>query len=271
MGANTHPPAEGTQRAEEPGKELSPRKEPGDKFSCQKNSFKLNKSVLSLFTRSVGTRLYASPEQLKEASYGQPSDIYSLGIVLMRILTPTYTQMETVMLIEKLRKGELRESFNDYFPLLHELILQMLSSQPSERPSLDKIEQVIVEEEIRIFRELHQNCDAQVRGLFDSAENTLNICHFSNILWAQISNELEPVHKDCLLIIRNDEILVFYDREKKSRLTLYISEYSIIVHKKRKIVCLSNHLKVDQRLAFKWEGDMYCLVKYAEDQRCSVF
>jgi hypothetical protein len=49
------------------------------------------------------------------------------GSFLMRILTPTYTQMETVMLIEKLRQGELRESFKDYFPLLHELILQMLS------------------------------------------------------------------------------------------------------------------------------------------------
>jgi hypothetical protein len=193
------------------------------------------------------------------------------GSFLMRILTPTYTQMETVMLIEKLRQGELRDSFKDYFPLLHALILQMLSLQPSERPSLDKIEQVIVEEEIRIFRDLFQNYDPQVREIFGSAENTLNICQFSNILRAQISNELEPTHKECLLIIRNDEILVFYDHEKKSRLTLYISEYSLIVHKKQKIVCLSNHLKVDQRLGFKWEGDMYCLVKYAEDQRCSVY
>jgi serine/threonine protein kinase len=42
-------------------------------------------------TVGVGTRSYASPEQLKGSDYGPSTDVYSLGIMLFELCYPMYT------------------------------------------------------------------------------------------------------------------------------------------------------------------------------------
>ena len=45
-------------------------------------------------TAGVGTRSYASPEQMKGSDYDSSTDIYSLGLILFELCYPMYTVSE---------------------------------------------------------------------------------------------------------------------------------------------------------------------------------
>lgn len=95
-------------------------------------------------TVGVGTRSYASPEQMNGSDYDSKTDIYSLGIMLFELLHPMHTGMERHICFQQVRTSctfpdAWHSTVSGPFPALHELAKSMLSLSPKDRPPADKI------------------------------------------------------------------------------------------------------------------------------------
>ncbi|KAI8982093.1 kinase-like domain-containing protein [Mycotypha africana] len=90
-------------------------------------------------TSGVGTRTYASPEQLAtrcRVTYNEKVDIYSLGIILFELFQPFSSAMERARSIDQLKqKGILPSAFQRKYPYIGDMILHMLHPDPQQRPS----------------------------------------------------------------------------------------------------------------------------------------
>mmetsp|Transcript_6467 Transcript_6467/g.15992 ORF Transcript_6467/g.15992 Transcript_6467/m.15992 type:complete len:1564 (-) Transcript_6467:79-4770(-) len=99
-------------------------------------------------TAGVGTRSYASPEQIKGGTdYDSSTDIYSLGIILFELCYPMYTGMERNIVLSKLRNHIVPDQWNETvavdFPKLHSLLLSMISNTPGDRPTAQAVVETI--------------------------------------------------------------------------------------------------------------------------------
>jgi len=94
-------------------------------------------------TVGVGTMNYASPEQINGSDYDSSSDVYSLGIILFELCHPMYTGMERFEAFEGIRKGifpvEWHIRVANEFPDVHSLLVSMISTNPSDRPSASQV------------------------------------------------------------------------------------------------------------------------------------
>lgn len=91
-------------------------------------------------TNNCGTLLYAAPEQINSTEYDNRTDIYSLGLILVEILNPFYTDMERSICFEKIKIGRIPKDIKEKIPWKYqELILQMTNKHPSKRPTIQII------------------------------------------------------------------------------------------------------------------------------------
>ncbi|KAL3921817.1 MAG: hypothetical protein SGILL_002548 [Bacillariaceae sp.] len=95
-------------------------------------------------TAGVGTRSYASPEQMKGgAEYDSSTDIFSLGIILFELCYPMTTGMERNIVLSDLRKHVFPELWRNTvqveFPVLHEMLMSMISNEPKDRPTAQTV------------------------------------------------------------------------------------------------------------------------------------
>jgi serine/threonine protein kinase/outer membrane protein assembly factor BamB len=104
-------------------------------------------------TAGVGTRSYASPEQIEGSDYDDSTDIFSLGFILFELCYPMYTGMERHMVFSRLRQREFPKDWRcgvaKNFPSLDVMLFTMLSPKPSDRPSahiiVQKMEKLLSE------------------------------------------------------------------------------------------------------------------------------
>lgn len=94
-------------------------------------------------TAGVGTRSYASPEQMNGSDYDSSTDVYSLGIMLFELLYPMSTSMERQKCLSRLRERTVPEDWENAvgkaFPSMQDLLICMLSGNPSDRPTADSV------------------------------------------------------------------------------------------------------------------------------------
>ncbi|XP_048468792.1 serine/threonine-protein kinase Nek8 isoform X2 [Rhincodon typus] len=89
----------------------------------------------------VGTPCYISPELCEGKPYNQKSDIWALGCVLYELasLKRAFEAANLPALVLKIMSGTFAPISDQYSPELRQLILSMLSLDPSKRPQLSEI------------------------------------------------------------------------------------------------------------------------------------
>jgi translation initiation factor 2-alpha kinase 4 len=92
-------------------------------------------------TRSIGTRLFASPEQwmADKESFDYRADIFSLGVIFLLLFHPMSTHMERTNIIKDSKDGKIPEGLEKELPEIAVIIKKMLSLDPNARPCIDKI------------------------------------------------------------------------------------------------------------------------------------
>jgi len=94
----------------------------------------------STITRGVGTQSYASPEQINDQETSSKSDIYSLGIVFLELLSCFQTVMERYRTIETLRNNnKLPETISRSWPALANVIWMMVAVDQHSRPTATEV------------------------------------------------------------------------------------------------------------------------------------
>eukprot|EP00831_Metopus_contortus_P031319 TRINITY_DN2556_c0_g1_i4.p1 TRINITY_DN2556_c0_g1~~TRINITY_DN2556_c0_g1_i4.p1 ORF type:complete len:266 (-),score=49.34 TRINITY_DN2556_c0_g1_i4:161-958(-) len=87
------------------------------------------------FSFGLGTKAFASPEQMSGSHYDQKSDVYSLGLVLIALFYPTKTVSELFYIIQDSREKGCPAPLRAQYPELAELLHSMIRTNPTERPS----------------------------------------------------------------------------------------------------------------------------------------
>ncbi|XP_036675161.3 eukaryotic translation initiation factor 2-alpha kinase isoform X1 [Drosophila suzukii] len=90
-------------------------------------------------TQQVGTHLYMSPEQLLGQHYDYKVDIYSLGLIFFELHVYFSTEMERIKTLRSLRDGQYPKDFAVNYPQQYELLQQMLSAHPEQRPQTKQL------------------------------------------------------------------------------------------------------------------------------------
>lgn len=92
----------------------------------------------SLAHTFVGTPYYMSPELLKEQSYDEKSDLWSLGCLLYELcaLEPPFTAPNRKVLEARIKLGTFKRIPAHYSTGLHDSIALLLQSQPAKRPDI---------------------------------------------------------------------------------------------------------------------------------------
>ena len=131
------------------------------------------KSTLSLskhkysYSKKTGTPLYASPEQqIEGAYYNSKSDVYSLGIILLEMISKFQTFHEKIKKIPMFKdKGIIDESLVRGFPQETKLIKILTKHDMELRPSSSRVKDL--PEFLEWAKEIHK-----IYKIFDQNSKT---------------------------------------------------------------------------------------------------
>lgn len=87
-----------------------------------------------------GTRLYAAPEQL-QGQCTKKSDIYSLGVIMIELMSKCVTMMECYKKVEIIKKSCVIDEIGD--DLCKGLLKNLLSHRVEKRPCIEELTEII--------------------------------------------------------------------------------------------------------------------------------
>lgn len=87
-----------------------------------------------------GTRLYAAPEQL-QGQCSKKSDIYSLGVIMIELMSRCITMMECYKKVEIIKKADVVDEIG--VELCKSLLKNLLSHRLEKRPSIEELTDLI--------------------------------------------------------------------------------------------------------------------------------
>ncbi|KAA6379208.1 MAG: putative G2-specific protein kinase nim-1, partial [Streblomastix strix] len=113
----------------------------------------------------AGTKGYMAPEGHLTKKLDLPSDIFSLGIIVFQLLTGQhpFDASSEAKIIDKIEKGEYQKIPNWVSAEMKKLVEQMLSNEPSKRPTT---QQIMQQETIRVYLKIQE----EKEKLFDEKE-----------------------------------------------------------------------------------------------------
>eukprot|EP00803_Ostreobium_quekettii_P001088 evm.model.scf_880.2 EVM.evm.TU.scf_880.2 scf_880:5499-9600(+) len=122
------------------------RSEPSDKkgFVCKVGDFGLSRYVAdasSLKASSVGSTVYAAPELLKNGTLTKAADVYSMGMILWRLLSdfPAYKSMTEEEIVEFVLRGQRPEIPSHFSKGYRQLVEDCWNPERTRRPPFHEI------------------------------------------------------------------------------------------------------------------------------------
>ncbi|KAA6375416.1 MAG: putative G2-specific protein kinase nim-1 [Streblomastix strix] len=137
-----------------------------DDGSVRLGDFGLSKDLNEkTYATYAGTKAYMAPEGHLTKKLDLPSDIFSLGIIVFQLLTGQhpFEASSEAKIIDKIEKGEYQKIPNWVSSEMKKLVEQMLSSEPSKRPTT---QQIMQQETIRVYLKMQE----EKEKLFDEKE-----------------------------------------------------------------------------------------------------
>ncbi|XP_073504105.1 eukaryotic translation initiation factor 2-alpha kinase 1 isoform X1 [Phyllobates terribilis] len=111
----------------------------------------------STHTSGVGTCMYAAQEQLKGSHYDFKSDMYSVGVILLELFHPFWTEMERNDVLTSLSRGIVPEVFETRWPVQCTYVKLLTSADCSLRPSADEmLKSELCQERENVIQDLQQ-------------------------------------------------------------------------------------------------------------------
>ncbi|XP_071976600.1 eukaryotic translation initiation factor 2-alpha kinase 1 [Engystomops pustulosus] len=139
----------------------------------------------STHTSGVGTCMYAAQEQLKGSHYDFKSDMYSVGVILLELFHPFWTEMERHDVLTALSSGVIPEAFITQWPMQSKYVKLLTSADCSLRPSADEmLKSELCHEREKMVQDLQQ------KVLYLEEENE-RLKKSLEILQGQISSSLQ--------------------------------------------------------------------------------
>ncbi|XP_075035767.1 eukaryotic translation initiation factor 2-alpha kinase 1 [Mixophyes fleayi] len=140
----------------------------------------------STHTSGVGTCLYAAQEQLQGSHYDFKSDMYSVGVILLELFHPFWTEMERSDVLTSLSTGIIPEVFETQWPVQSKYIKLLVSADCAIRPSADQVlKSELFHEKENVIQDLQQK-------VINLEEENERLKKSLQLLQGQISNKEGP-------------------------------------------------------------------------------
>lgn len=98
---------------------------------------------LEAHTVGIGTASYASPEQVTSSTYGPPADIFSMGLILLELVTTIDSLHERAKIFGDCRRGVLPGRLREDFPEISSIVADCTHDSPAKRPTARMLQQAI--------------------------------------------------------------------------------------------------------------------------------
>lgn len=154
---------------------------------------------LEAHTVGIGTASYASPEQVTSSTYGPPADIFSMGLILLELVSTIDSLHERARVFGDSRRGVLPDRLREDLPDIASLVADCTHDSPAKRPTA---------------RMLQESIELCLRKYYDSLPgSTLSSQKSIDKLRMKLKEREDEVTRLRRMLVEKDEIINNYKRQ----------------------------------------------------------